>query len=371
MYIGIDSSVNVLPSFSDRQRPPHHLPPHFHTLLLPPQVQSQDIAVTFLARLIFNQHQIPNDFLDKPEVVDMLRHVLGHKSTALKLTGVAFITLSPASVYHHLATEFEQAISSLADSPGRTLKIVIWEAGRGIWGLPCSLSGPASKALENSQFLARAAESVPSVLPKCLWPLLPQETQRLVASSQGLVLNGSDGTEEGRGGTAAEGNQDNNATAIDAGVDVMSPKDPQQQQQQQQQGQNILLWPKRVTSVRNSLTSVVPPLMYKQQEQQQHPGMPLTTIVQSQNGTASNAQQTISLLVPPVQGGGLGAPTPIPLTKRRSSEKGSLILSADEYAAVKVEGLREEETSALLASSKRPRRSGSYAHLMGGASMVR
>ena len=37
------------------------------------QVQSQDIALNFLARLVFAQQQIGPAFLDRREVVDMLR----------------------------------------------------------------------------------------------------------------------------------------------------------------------------------------------------------------------------------------------------------------------------------------------------------
>ncbi len=44
-----------------------------------PQVQSQDIAVTFLARLVFEQRSIAADFLERVEVADMLRCAAGER----------------------------------------------------------------------------------------------------------------------------------------------------------------------------------------------------------------------------------------------------------------------------------------------------
>jgi len=108
------------------------------------------------------------------------------KSTALKLTGIAFITCCPPSIYAQLVTEFEQTLSLLAAVHTRTLKHVVWEAGRGIWGIPCPLCAPACLALQESEFLTSAAEKVPMYLPRCLWQLLPPDLQRMVAKSQGI-----------------------------------------------------------------------------------------------------------------------------------------------------------------------------------------
>lgn len=151
-------------------------------------VQSQDIALTFFGRLIFSQHQIPLSFLDEPVVALALQHVLSCKSMALKLTAVAFLSLAPTQLFYSLLGEFEAALDVLAGCTGRTLKLLMWEAGRGIWGFPpaCPLSQPAACSLETSEFLKHAAEISPAELPRCLWRLLPEEVQRKVATSQGV-----------------------------------------------------------------------------------------------------------------------------------------------------------------------------------------
>ncbi|GAX84298.1 hypothetical protein CEUSTIGMA_g11720.t1 [Chlamydomonas eustigma] len=151
-------------------------------------VQSQDIAITFLARLVFDQQHIDPDFLDRPEVVDMLRHILNCKSTALKLTGVAFISLCHASLFYQLVDNFEQTLTLLAAVPARTLKHVVWESGRGIWGMPFPMSLPASRALQDSDFLFSVADKVPEVMPRCLRQLLSLTMQRQVALCQGEQL---------------------------------------------------------------------------------------------------------------------------------------------------------------------------------------
>ena len=63
-----------------------------------------------------------------------------------------------------LDKEFSQTLSLLAACPARTLKHVVWEAGRGIWGIPCPLCAPACLALQDSDFLTSAVDKVPQVL---------------------------------------------------------------------------------------------------------------------------------------------------------------------------------------------------------------
>ena len=54
---------------------PPSTPPFLPSLSPGLQVQSQDIAINFLARLVFDQDQIGRDYLHRPEVLDMLRCV--------------------------------------------------------------------------------------------------------------------------------------------------------------------------------------------------------------------------------------------------------------------------------------------------------
>ena len=135
--------------------------------------------------------------LKHPLILLTYRHVLvGCKSTALKMTGIAFISCCHAELYHQLANEFDATLNLLAACPARTLKHVIWEAGRGIWGIPCPLCPEACLAMSDSEFLRSAAEKVPAFLPRCLWQLLPPDLQRQVASSQGISVL-ADGDDDG------------------------------------------------------------------------------------------------------------------------------------------------------------------------------
>eukprot|EP00955_Chlamydomonas_euryale_P014718 158016-Chlamydomonas_euryale.AAC.1 len=63
----------------------------------------------------------------------------------------------------------------------------IFETGRGVWGLPCALSLPATSAMVQSDFLHAISERVPMVVPRVLWPLLPDDVAPLVARAQGVA----------------------------------------------------------------------------------------------------------------------------------------------------------------------------------------
>lgn len=149
-------------------------------------MQSQDSAITFLARIVFQQRHVTLDFLDLPgaAVLDTLRKAMGHKSIALRATAAAFASLCPAATFYELVTEFEAALDALAGCPTRTLRTVVWEAARGIWGMGCELSLPAAAALRQSRFLEYAADTCPVDLPRCLVQLLPDDVQERVEAAQ-------------------------------------------------------------------------------------------------------------------------------------------------------------------------------------------
>ena len=121
-------------------------------------------------------------------MLDASRHVLSSKSSALKVTGLAFLSVVPIRFFYSLMNEFETTLNILATTPGRSLKSMLFETGRGVWSLPPSvpISQAAARVLATSRFVLHAAEVAPAEIPQCLWRFLPHETQMLVASTQGI-----------------------------------------------------------------------------------------------------------------------------------------------------------------------------------------
>lgn len=84
--------------------------------------------------------------------------------------------------------EFENTLNTLAATPGRSLKQMLFETGRGVWSLPPAvpINQAAARVLAASKFILHAAEVAPGEIPQCLWRFLPAETQMLVASTQNV-----------------------------------------------------------------------------------------------------------------------------------------------------------------------------------------
>jgi len=88
-------------------------------------VQSRDISLVFLARLLFVQRTLAVEFLDQPEVVATLRALLSSavKSLPLRISAAAFVSLCPPATFYQVAHEFDAVLASVPSMSFRSMKV--------------------------------------------------------------------------------------------------------------------------------------------------------------------------------------------------------------------------------------------------------
>ncbi|KAJ9520811.1 hypothetical protein QJQ45_013990, partial [Haematococcus lacustris] len=150
------------------------------TLLRCDWVQSQELSLLLLGRLVYVQCTVPEGFVNTQEVHKMLQHTLKCKSPALRFTALCFTLISSQAVFEEVDVEFMSLLKEMAKIPKRSLKTLCTPNSAGMvmlrWGLP--ICPGAQDALRGSELVHRMAEECPLFLPPSLLPVLsPADTE--------------------------------------------------------------------------------------------------------------------------------------------------------------------------------------------------
>lgn len=159
-------------------------------------VQSQELSVVLLGRMVYLQSALPEDFMENERVLGMLQHCMSTKSPALRMTAFALSCIGTDTAFEAICVEASNAINDVAEGTLTSIKRLVSPTAGGMtilrWGY--EINKFAQELLRSSKLLARMAEAVPVHLPSQLVELLSGELKEYVLSVK--AANGAESADE-------------------------------------------------------------------------------------------------------------------------------------------------------------------------------